>query len=127
MRLMEAGDPDAPAHISMVGNRIGLPEREINDAIRNAARRSRRAPGAAPQPKAEPESDVSEIGSCDDVWSRRPDDGRPESFEPPEHNHGFPEDHPECADCVNSAAWYAAHEYDQHWMCYVAKRTAADD
>lgn len=121
VRLMEARDPDAPAHISMVGNRIGLPEREIRDAIKNAARRTRWAPGE-PEPKAEPVSDVSEIGSGDDAWSRPLDRVRPESFEPPEHSHGFPEDHPECADCVNSAEWFTAHEYDHYWACWVEKR-----
>ncbi len=40
IRLMKAGDPDANAHISMVGHRIGLSEYEINSAIRNAAKRT---------------------------------------------------------------------------------------
>jgi len=40
MRLMEARDPDAPAHITMIGTRMNLPEREVQDAIRNAAKRT---------------------------------------------------------------------------------------
>jgi hypothetical protein len=129
MRLMEAGDPDAPAHISMVGNRIGLPEREINDAIKNAARRARRAPDAAPKPEPGPGSDDSEIGCDDDAWNRPPDRVAPDACEVPQHAkiHGWPEDHPECADCPIVAEWFASHEYDEFWMYWVEKRTAAED
>jgi hypothetical protein len=59
MRLMQAGDPDAPAHISMVGQRIGLPDREVNDAIKNAAKRSHWQP--APAVTEAPDSDVREL------------------------------------------------------------------
>jgi hypothetical protein len=40
LRLMEAHDPDATAHISMIGHRIGVGDYDIRTVTRNAARRT---------------------------------------------------------------------------------------
>jgi hypothetical protein len=120
MRLMQAGDPDAPAHISMVGHRLSLSEREVNSAIKNAARRT-----GWQEPKPKPVSEVSEIGSADDdPWKLPRACGRPKACKVPEHamTHSWPEDHPECAECASLAEWFAAHRYDSRWLCWVEKR-----
>jgi hypothetical protein len=133
MRLMDAGDPDAPAHISMVGNRIGLPEREINSAIRNAAKRTGwQEP--KPEPKPEPRSDVAEIDDDDEfAWNAAGDaawkntsEAQPQRCEVPKHLdiHGWPEDHPECAQCTVVDAWFATHRYSQRWMYWVETQAA---
>jgi hypothetical protein len=59
MRLMEANDPDAPAHISMVGNRIGLPDSSVSTTIKNAAKRTHWKPTAIAAEASN--SDVSEM------------------------------------------------------------------
>ena len=122
MRLMNAGDPDAPAHISMVGNRIDLSEREVNDAIRNAASRTGWHE-SKPNPEPKPVSDVSEIGDADDAWNR-PVFVEPKACEVPQHvmTHGWPDEHPECAECTILGAWFAAHEYSSRWLYWVEKR-----
>ncbi len=63
MRLMKARDPEATAHVSMIGHRIGLSEYEINSATANAAKRTGHtdATPATPAASAEPSGDVREL------------------------------------------------------------------
>jgi hypothetical protein len=65
MRLMKARDPEATAHVSMIGHRIGLSEYEINSATTNAAKRTGWTDTSArPAPKPQNDeysSDVREL------------------------------------------------------------------
>jgi hypothetical protein len=127
MRLMEASDPDAGAHVSMVGQRIGLNDREVSSAITNAARRTGWEAPRSPQVSANTVSNgIQELGDWADPWDTTPswaEANRPERCDPPEnHGHsGWPEDHPECAQCVKDAEWHAAHKRDHYWGFYVAR------
>jgi hypothetical protein len=63
IRLMEANDPEAPAHIAMIGQRIGLSDRDVSSAVKNAAKRSGWKPPAsvAVETTKAPGSDVQEL------------------------------------------------------------------
>ncbi len=63
MRLMRARDPDASAHVSMIGHRIGISEFEITSAITNAAKRTGWNDAKPAKPAESPESpgDVREL------------------------------------------------------------------
>lgn len=136
MRLMQAGDPDASAHVSMVGQRIGLREREIQSAITNAAKRtgweaprhSRVSASIVSTDTREPEPDIREPGESADAWAGPGwrERNRPERCERPERcgAHASPDsywycEHPECPECAAYAEWPATHELDLWWGYYI--------
>lgn len=126
MRLMEAHDPEASAHVSMIGHRIGLNEYEISSATRNAARRT----GWADAKPAKPESpDVREIGdNSDDPWDMPPVNPAPEACKTPDEcpvhalpGDWWPSDFPDCPHCSAAEQWFMTHELDHRSGRYVAK------
>jgi hypothetical protein len=101
MRLMEAGDPDAIAHITAVGHKIDLDQYEIDSAKRNAAKRTGwtepAAENSAPDQNRSP--DVTKVGESRDSVR----DDLPVADEPPE-----PDPNPDApCRCMGAKGWHA--------------------